>query len=119
VGGAVAGGGFFADGVGQELIGVDAQRDGVGVGVGVQPALELRAVDLGVELDGQVAADSERLNGDVVAGQHGRGGGWQAAVVVELQPGAGRDHLGVGRLDYRPADLQAVHGLHPAAEGGA
>ena len=92
---------------------------GIRVSARVQPALELRAVNLGMELEREVPAEPERLYPGVVAGQHRRGRGRQAAVAVELQPGAGRDQLVIGRFDQRPADLLAVHGLHPPAQRGA
>ena len=117
--GALPRGGLLADGVGQELIGVDPERGGVGVRVRVQPALELRSVDLRVELDREVPPDAERLHGHVVARQHGRGRGRQAAVVVELQPGTGRDQRRDRASRPLPADLPAFHSLDPAAKRGA
>ena len=91
----------------------------LGVSARVQPALELRAVDLGMELEREVPAEPERLHPGVVAGQHRRRRGRQAAVAVELQPGPGRDQFMIGRFDQRPADLLAVHGLDPPAQRGA
>jgi S-adenosyl methyltransferase len=110
---------LLADGVGHELIGIQPGPFGVQVPARVQPALELRAVDLGVELQGQVPAEAERLHAGRVAGQDRCLRRREAAVVVELQPGAGRDHLVVERVDHEPADLLAGHGLDPPAEGGA
>jgi hypothetical protein len=72
-----------------------------------------------MELDRQVPAETEGLDTHVVAGQHRRGRRRQTAVAVELQPRPGRDQLVVDRVDQRPADLLAGHGLDPAAERGA
>jgi O-methyltransferase involved in polyketide biosynthesis len=110
---------LLADRVGHELVGVQSRAFGVAGTARVQPALELRAVDLGVELQGQVPTQPERLHAGRVAGQDRRLRRREAAVAVELQPGAGRDRLVIERVDHDPADLLAAHGLDPAAEGGA
>ena len=102
-----------------QLVGIHPGAFGVTAAARIQPALDLRPVDLRVELDGQVPADAEGLHAGRVAGQHGGLRRRQAAVTVELQPGTGLDGVGVGRLDGEPADLMPPHGLDPAAEGGA
>src|SRR5262249_15162812 len=84
----------------------------------VQPQPELVAVDLGVELDPEVPAEAERLDAEVIAGEHAGLGGWQAPVVVELQPGPRRDQPGIRGVDRDPADLLAPRVLHSAAERG-
>src|SRR6516162_701097 len=89
--GAVPGGRLLADRVGDELTGVNTELVDLPVPARVQPSLELRAVDLGVELEREVPAEAEGLQARLVAGQHPRRRGRQAAVAVELQPGPGRD----------------------------
>jgi hypothetical protein len=72
-----------------------------------------------VELDRQVPAEAERLHPGVVARQHRRRRGGQAAVAVELQPGPGGDQFMVHRVDQPPADLLTGHGFDLPAERGA
>jgi hypothetical protein len=106
---------LLTDGIGQQLTGVKPGLLGLPVSACVQPQLELRAVDLGVELDREVPSEAERLHAGLVTGQHRRRRGQQAAVAVELHPGAGRYQLVIHRIDHLPADLLVPHGLDVTA----
>ena len=69
-----------------ELVRVLAGPLGLGLAAVAQPAADLRRVDLRVELNGEMRADAERLDAQIVARQHPRAGRRQAQVPVELQP---------------------------------
>ena len=79
---------------------------------------ELIAVDLGMELDGEVPAEPVCLDAQVVAREHGGVGRRQAPVVVELQPRPRRNQLRVRGVDHEPADLGTASVLHHAAKRG-
>ncbi len=82
----------------------------------LQPAIELVAVHLGVELDAEMASDGEGLHPELVGGEHRRRRRDHAAIAVKLKPRPGADDLGGGGVDVHPPDLVAPRRLHPATE---
>ena len=74
-------------GVGEQLVGVDAEPGELRRAAVVDPGREVVAGDLGMELHPEAAADPKRLHAQVVHGEHGGRDGWLDAVVVPLHPG--------------------------------